>query len=189
MHISSSAAVYVISVAADLAGMHPQTLRQYDRLGLVTPERTAGRGRRYSGKDIAKLRLIQQLSQDEGVNLVGIKKIIDLQNEVDALKSRNEELEAEVRSRMSAQEREARVALGASPSPVRWSSTTGSGGAERAGQLSAGRPAQRWQASSALAGQLSAGRPAQRWQARSERRWIAAVVTRMPICVGTRPRW
>ena len=109
MHISSSAAVYVISVAADLAGMHPQTLRQYDRLGLVTPERTAGRGRRYSGKDIAKLRLIQQLSQDEGVNLVGIKKIIDLQNQVDALRSRNEELEDEVRARRSAQERDARV--------------------------------------------------------------------------------
>src|SRR5699024_4922096 len=111
MHISSSAAVYVISVAADLAGMHPQTLRQYDRLGLVTPERTAGRGRRYAGKYIAKLRLIQQLSQDEGVNLVGIKKIIDLQNEVDALKSRNEELEAEVRSRMSAR-RHPRTHLG-----------------------------------------------------------------------------
>ena len=109
MHISTSAAVYVISVAADLAGMHPQTLRQYDRLGLVIPERTAGRGRRYSGRDIAKLRLIQELSQDEGVNLVGIKKIIELQNEVDALKSRNEELESEVRSWMSAKEREARV--------------------------------------------------------------------------------
>lgn len=109
MHISSSAAVYVISVAADLAGMHPQTLRQYDRLGLVTPERTAGRGRRYSGRDIAKLRLIQQLSQDEGVNLVGIKKIIELQNQVEALTGRNHELEKEVRSRMSAKEREARV--------------------------------------------------------------------------------
>ncbi len=109
MHISSSAAVYVISVAAELAGMHPQTLRQYDRLGLVTPERTPGRGRRYSGKDIAKLRMIQQLSQDEGVNLVGIKKIIELQNQVDALKSRNQELEEELRSRMSAKEREARV--------------------------------------------------------------------------------
>ncbi|WP_309132703.1 heat shock protein transcriptional repressor HspR [Brevibacterium sp.] len=109
MQISSNAAVYVISVAAELAGMHPQTLRQYDRLGLVTPERTPGRGRRYSGKDIAKLRMIQQLSQDEGVNLVGIKKIMELQNQVDALKSRNQELEAELRARMSAQEREARV--------------------------------------------------------------------------------
>lgn len=109
MHISSNAAVYVISVAADLAGMHPQTLRQYDRLGLVTPERTAGRGRRYSGKDIAKLRMIQQLSQDEGVNLVGIKKIIDLQNQVDALRHRNEELEDEIRSQQAAKERDARV--------------------------------------------------------------------------------
>jgi MerR family transcriptional regulator/heat shock protein HspR len=109
MHISSSAAVYVISVAADLAGMHPQTLRQYDRLGLVTPERTAGRGRRYSGKDIAKLRMIQQLSQDEGVNLVGIKKIIDLQNQVDALRYRNEELEDEIRAQQAAKERDARV--------------------------------------------------------------------------------
>jgi MerR family transcriptional regulator/heat shock protein HspR len=109
MQISSNAAVYVISVAADLAGMHPQTLRQYDRLGLVTPERTAGRGRRYSGQDIAKLRMIQQLSQDEGVNLVGIKKIIDLQNQVDALRNRNAELEDEVREQQEEKERDARV--------------------------------------------------------------------------------
>ncbi|WP_181272633.1 heat shock protein transcriptional repressor HspR [Brevibacterium oceani] len=109
MHISSTAAVYVISVAADLAGMHPQTLRQYDRLGLVIPERTAGRGRRYSGQDIAKLRMIQQLSQDEGVNLVGIKKIIDLQNQVDALQHRNDELEDEIRTQQAAKERDARV--------------------------------------------------------------------------------
>lgn len=109
MHISQSAAVYVISVAAELAGMHPQTLRQYDRLGLVTPERTSGRGRRYSAKDIAKLRLIQQLSQDEGVNLVGIKKIIELQNQVEALTSRNQELRDEVRANARAKEREARV--------------------------------------------------------------------------------
>ena len=69
--ISSSAAVYVISVAADLAGMHPQTLRQYDRLGLVTPERTAGRGRRYSADDVAKLRLIQSLSQKYAGTSIG----------------------------------------------------------------------------------------------------------------------
>lgn len=109
MQISQSAAVYVISVAAELAGMHPQTLRQYDRLGLVTPERTAGRGRRYSGRDIAKLRLIQRLSQDEGVNLVGIKKIIELQNQVEALTSRNRELETELGSRLSARELDSRV--------------------------------------------------------------------------------
>jgi MerR family transcriptional regulator/heat shock protein HspR len=86
MHISSSAAVYVISVAADLAGMHPQTLRQYDRLGLVTPERTAGGVDGIPGRTSPSCGLIQQLSQDEGVNLVGIKKIIDLQNQVDALR-------------------------------------------------------------------------------------------------------
>ena len=81
MRISADAAVYVISVAAELAGMHPQTLRQYDRLGLVSPERTAGRGRRYSADDIARLQLIQRLSQDEGINLACIRKILDLQDQ------------------------------------------------------------------------------------------------------------
>lgn len=77
--------MYVISVAAELAGMHPQTLRQYDRLGLVTPLRTKGRGRRYSTRDIDRLREIQKLSQDEGVNLAGIDKIMALQRRVDEL--------------------------------------------------------------------------------------------------------
>jgi MerR family transcriptional regulator/heat shock protein HspR len=90
------AAVFVISVAAQLAGMHPQTLRQYDRLGLVSPGRTAGRGRRYSARDIAQLREVQRLSQEEGVNLAGIKRILELENQVDALRSRLSELEAEV---------------------------------------------------------------------------------------------
>src|SRR5690606_18076227 len=65
--VSDDARVYVISVAAELAGMHPQTLRQYDRLGLVSPERARGRGRRYSPRDIATLREVQRLSQDEGI--------------------------------------------------------------------------------------------------------------------------
>ncbi|WP_249771704.1 heat shock protein transcriptional repressor HspR [Jatrophihabitans telluris] len=90
------AAVFVISVAAELAGMHPQTLRQYDRLGLVSPGRTAGRGRRYSARDIAQLREVQRLSQQEGVNLAGIKRILKLENQVDALRSRLSELEAEL---------------------------------------------------------------------------------------------
>jgi hypothetical protein len=77
--------VYVISVAAQLSGLHPQTLRQYDRLGLVSPDRTAGRGRRYSARDIELLRQVQQLSQDEGINLAGIKRIIELENQVAAL--------------------------------------------------------------------------------------------------------
>ncbi|MET8948594.1 helix-turn-helix domain-containing protein [Streptomyces sp. NPDC004542] len=86
--------VYVISVAAQLSGLHPQTLRQYDRLGLVSPGRTAGRGRRYSARDIELLRQVQQLSQDEGINLAGIKRIIELENQVAALQSRVVELEA-----------------------------------------------------------------------------------------------
>jgi len=80
------AAVYVISVAAELSGMHPQTLRQYDRLGLVSPGRSSGRGRRYSLRDIAVLREVQRLSQEEGVNLAGIKRILELEAEVDALR-------------------------------------------------------------------------------------------------------
>src|SRR4051812_21881949 len=68
--------VFVISVAAQLSGMHPQTLRQYDRLGLVTPGRTPGGGRRYSARDVALLRSVQEMSQDYGVNLAGIKRIL-----------------------------------------------------------------------------------------------------------------
>ncbi|MFD0485005.1 heat shock protein transcriptional repressor HspR [Kineococcus sp. GCM10028916] len=89
-------ALFVISVAAELAGMHPQTLRQYDRLGLVSPSRARGRGRRYSARDVAQLREVQRLSQEDGVNLAGIKRIMDLENHVLALGQRVEELEAEV---------------------------------------------------------------------------------------------
>ncbi|MGN7154659.1 heat shock protein transcriptional repressor HspR [Dietzia cercidiphylli] len=84
--------VLVISVAAELSGLHAQTLRTYDRLGIVTPERTSGGGRRYSLRDVALLREVQRLSQDEGVNLAGIKRIIELTNQVDALQSRVREL-------------------------------------------------------------------------------------------------
>jgi DNA-binding transcriptional MerR regulator len=72
--------VFVISVAAELAGLHAQTLRGYDRMGLVSPGRTSGGGRRYSMRDIALLREVQRLSQEQGVNLAGIKRIIDLEN-------------------------------------------------------------------------------------------------------------
>jgi MerR family transcriptional regulator/heat shock protein HspR len=88
--------LFVISVAAQLAGLHPQTLRQYDRLGLVSPDRTAGRGRRYSRRDIAILRTVQRLSQEEGVNLAGVKRILALENRVLALRHRIAELEAEL---------------------------------------------------------------------------------------------
>lgn len=80
-----AAPVFVISVAAALAGMHPQTLRQYDRLGLVSPGRARGRARRYSRRDVATLREVQRLSQDEGINLAGIKRILDLQRRVEDL--------------------------------------------------------------------------------------------------------
>ena len=88
--------VFVISVAAQLAGLHAQTLRSYDRLGLVSPGRSAGGGRRYSARDIALLQEVQRLSQHHGVNLAGIKRIIHLENQVDALRSRLAELSAEL---------------------------------------------------------------------------------------------
>jgi MerR family transcriptional regulator/heat shock protein HspR len=94
--VPEDAPVFVISVAAQLAGMHAQTLRQYDRLGLVTPGRTGGGGRRYSARDVALLREVQRLSQDEGVNLAGIKRIIELESQVDAMRARIAELATEL---------------------------------------------------------------------------------------------
>ncbi len=88
--------VFVISVAAQLAGMHAQTLRQYDRLGLVTPSRTRGGGRRYSARDIAQLREVQRLSQEEGVSLAGIQRILDLEDQVARLQTVVEQLQAEL---------------------------------------------------------------------------------------------
>ena len=87
---------FLISVAAELAGMHAQTLRNYDRLGLVTPRRTSGGGRRYSQHDVDLLREVQRLSQDEGVNLAGIKRVIELTNQVEALQSRLKEMAEEI---------------------------------------------------------------------------------------------
>lgn len=94
--LPDDAPVFVISIAAQLAGMHAQTLRQYDRLGLVSPGRTGGGGRRYSARDVALLREVQRLSQDEGVNLAGIKRVIELESQVDALQARISELSAEL---------------------------------------------------------------------------------------------
>lgn len=93
--LDDDAPVFVMSVAAQLAGMHPQTLRQYDRLGLVTPSRTSGGGRRYSSRDVANLREVQRLSQEEGVSLAGIKRILELGHQVSALQHRVAELRAE----------------------------------------------------------------------------------------------
>ncbi len=111
LHPDDDQAVYVISVAAELSGMHPQTLRQYDRMGLVSPGRASGRGRRYSLRDIASLRNIQRLVGD-GINLAGIKRIMELESavanmalevaklrtEVDALVASNPSLAIEKRS-------------------------------------------------------------------------------------------
>jgi MerR family transcriptional regulator/heat shock protein HspR len=94
--VPADAPVYVISVAAEMAGLHPQTLRQYDRLGLVTPTRTGSGGRRYSLRDIVRLREVQRLSQQDGVNLSGIKRILDLENQVEALQARLVEALAEL---------------------------------------------------------------------------------------------
>ena len=104
------ARTFLISVAAELAGMHAQTLRTYDRLGLVTPERSSGGGRRYSQRDVDLLREVQRLSQDEGVNLAGIKRIIELTNQVDALQSRVTELTRQVEQLSAAARPEMSVA-------------------------------------------------------------------------------
>jgi MerR family transcriptional regulator/heat shock protein HspR len=88
--------VYVISVAAELSGMHPQTLREYERRGLVSPGRSGGGGRRYSMRDILALREIQRLSQDEGVNLSGIKLILSQLRELEKARRLIAELHAEV---------------------------------------------------------------------------------------------
>jgi MerR family transcriptional regulator/heat shock protein HspR len=96
MASSDESRTFLISVAAQLAGMHAQTLRTYDRLGLVSPRRSTGGGRRYSQRDVELLREVQRLSQDEGVNLAGIKRIIELTNQVEALQSRMQEMAEEL---------------------------------------------------------------------------------------------
>ncbi|MGI8459023.1 MAG: heat shock protein transcriptional repressor HspR [Propionibacteriaceae bacterium] len=90
--VDRDAPLFVISVAAQLAGMHPQTLRTYDRMGLVSPSRTRGRGRRYSARDVSRLRLVQRLSQDEGVNLEGIRRIMAMETELEELRSQVNQL-------------------------------------------------------------------------------------------------
>jgi len=88
-------ALYIISVAAELAGVHPQTLRIYERKGLIEPSRTEGRSRRYSDRDIALLQRIQELT-NEGVSLAGVRRILELEAELDDARERIEELRAEI---------------------------------------------------------------------------------------------
>ncbi|MFN2545337.1 MAG: heat shock protein transcriptional repressor HspR [Actinomycetota bacterium] len=97
----SDRALYIISVAAELAGVHPQTLRIYERKGLLNPARTAGNTRRYSDRDIDRLRTIQKLTQEYGVNLAGVRMIVELENELDRLRRRMERLARELEARRS----------------------------------------------------------------------------------------
>lgn len=90
--------IYTVSVAAELAGMHAQTLRQYDRLGLVSPQRAKGRGRRYSSDDVRRLVEIQSLTQEQGVNLAGVALILELRENVQHLKSEIERLRGVISS-------------------------------------------------------------------------------------------
>ncbi len=115
---SETAPVYVISVAAELSGLHAQTLRQYDRLGLVSPGRAAGGGRRYSALDIERLRDVQRLSAD-GVGLAGIKRILELTDQIAALQQRVHELQDEVDGR-NARRRELVPLPGAGGALVVW---------------------------------------------------------------------
>lgn len=126
------APLFVISVAAQLAGMHAQTLRSYDREGLVSPGRTTGGGRRYSRRDIELLREVQKLSQDDGVNRAGIRRIIELEAQVDALRARVSELADEIRtlhadlnqSRVDASNAAANALAGMRRDVVPWRSPT-----------------------------------------------------------------
>lgn len=102
------APAFAISVAAQLADMHPQTLRGYDRLGLVVPGRAKGRGRRYSLRDIAKLRHVQHLSQNEGINLEGVRRILALEAELDGMREQLFRL-TEIVGRLQSSEQGARV--------------------------------------------------------------------------------
>lgn len=90
--------VYVISVAADLAGLHPQTLRAYEREGLLTPARTDGGTRRYSRRDVDRLRFIRTLTQDEGLNIAGVRVVLEMGEKLEAARHRIRELEDMVRA-------------------------------------------------------------------------------------------
>jgi len=102
-------AVYIISVAAELAGVHPQTLRIYERKGLVAPKRTAGNTRRYSDRDIRLLRQIQDLTQESGINLAGVKMIIELQAQLEALRAKTDELLAALEEQDRATDAEGKI--------------------------------------------------------------------------------
>jgi MerR family transcriptional regulator, heat shock protein HspR len=96
---SADRAVYVISVAAELAGVHPQTLRMYERKGLLQPKRTSGNTRRYSQRDIDRIRAIQELTQLGGISLAGVKLFIEMREQLDEMERRAARLERELTAR------------------------------------------------------------------------------------------
>ena len=89
-------AVYIISVAAELSGVHPQTLRMYERKGLLAPKRTTGNTRRYSERDLARIQMIQELTQRDGVSLAGVKLFIEMREQLAEMRRRTEKLEREL---------------------------------------------------------------------------------------------
>jgi MerR family transcriptional regulator, heat shock protein HspR len=97
---------YMISVAADLVGMHPQTLRIYEQKGLVRPKRTAGNTRLYSERDLERLRLIQRLTTELGLNLAGVEHVLRLEDQLRKMQARFDRLEREMRERMRDVERQ-----------------------------------------------------------------------------------
>lgn len=145
-------AVYIISVAAELAGVHPQTLRIYERKGLLNPARTSGNTRRYSDRDIARLQSIQRLTQDHGINLAGVEMILEMEGELEKMRSRIREMSRELeRSRKRLREELDRMAdRGGAIVPrsslrgLPWSGTrsredtAGEGGPQRRGPIPVG---------------------------------------------------
>lgn len=107
-------AVYIISVAAELAGVHPQTLRTYERKGLLKPARTAGGTRRYSDRDVERVQLIQELTQGEGVNLAGVMRILELQDRIEQLQEELDRTEERVEQARTEARAALREALGRS---------------------------------------------------------------------------
>ncbi|HSJ51319.1 MAG TPA: helix-turn-helix transcriptional regulator [Actinomycetota bacterium] len=101
---SQDRAVYIISVAAELAGVHPQTLRMYERRGLLNPKRTTGNTRRYSERDIERIRAIQELTQLGGISLEGVKLFIEMREQIEEMQRRTAELERQLRQRARSQE-------------------------------------------------------------------------------------
>ena len=120
---------YMISVAAEIVGMHPQTLRIYENKGLIRPKRTAGNTRLYSEADLERLRLIQQLTSELGLNLAGVEHVLRLQDELLRMRSRLDRMEREMRDAINQVHRQYRRDLvpykaPAELIPIRWTSTT-----------------------------------------------------------------